>query len=233
MINITPEQIEKLKQRANVSYDEAKQALEKCNGDILDALILLENQNQYQNYNTNNTYNYNQQPQQTYQDQSSQQYNQNYNNFQNGEPNMNYQNNYGYQDQNYQYNYQQQNQQYPNQNYQYNYQYQQPYQKPQSKFSFYCRKAFNYICNLVKLGNKNHFVVTKDNKTYLDLPITIFVILLLAAFYIAIPLLVIGIFFGFKYKFYGPEVGKTAANDKLDKFYSKVDSVINDHDIRQ
>ena len=36
------EKVEMLRQRANVSYEEAKIALEKSNGDVLDAMILLE-----------------------------------------------------------------------------------------------------------------------------------------------------------------------------------------------
>lgn len=39
---ISLEMVEKLRQRANVSYDEAKYALEACGGDILDAMIYLE-----------------------------------------------------------------------------------------------------------------------------------------------------------------------------------------------
>ena len=38
------EMVEKLRQKANVSYEDAKTALEACDWDILDALILLENQ---------------------------------------------------------------------------------------------------------------------------------------------------------------------------------------------
>ena len=38
------EKVEKLRQRADVSYEEAKEALESCDWDILDALILLESQ---------------------------------------------------------------------------------------------------------------------------------------------------------------------------------------------
>lgn len=37
--------IDELKKRANVSYEVAKDALEKCNGDIVEALIYLEKQN--------------------------------------------------------------------------------------------------------------------------------------------------------------------------------------------
>ena len=36
------EQVDKLRERADVSYEEAKSALERCNGDILEAMILLE-----------------------------------------------------------------------------------------------------------------------------------------------------------------------------------------------
>ena len=38
------ETIEKLSKRANVSYDEAKKAYDEANGDVLDAMLLLEEQ---------------------------------------------------------------------------------------------------------------------------------------------------------------------------------------------
>lgn len=38
------EKVEKLRERANVTYEEAKAALDEANGDILDAMIILENQ---------------------------------------------------------------------------------------------------------------------------------------------------------------------------------------------
>jgi hypothetical protein len=39
---VTLEQVEKLREKANISYEEAKAALEKTNGDILEAIINLE-----------------------------------------------------------------------------------------------------------------------------------------------------------------------------------------------
>lgn len=42
MENITLEQIDLLMQRANVSYSEAKEALEQCDGNTLEALLYLE-----------------------------------------------------------------------------------------------------------------------------------------------------------------------------------------------
>ena len=38
------EKVEKLRERANVSYEEAKEALDKANGDLLDAIVYLEKQ---------------------------------------------------------------------------------------------------------------------------------------------------------------------------------------------
>ena len=38
------EQIERLRAKANVSYEEAKQAYEAANGDLLEAVIMLERQ---------------------------------------------------------------------------------------------------------------------------------------------------------------------------------------------
>ena len=39
---VTLEQVEQLRARDEVSYEDAKRALEACDGDLLDALILLE-----------------------------------------------------------------------------------------------------------------------------------------------------------------------------------------------
>lgn len=44
-MNIKLEDIDFLRERANVSYNEAKQALEKSNGDILEAILYLEKEN--------------------------------------------------------------------------------------------------------------------------------------------------------------------------------------------
>lgn len=41
-MNFTLEEIEKLRERTNATYEEAKRALEDSNGDMLDALIYLE-----------------------------------------------------------------------------------------------------------------------------------------------------------------------------------------------
>lgn len=44
-MSVTLEQIDLLRERAKVSYQDAKEALEFCNGNMVDALIYLEKQN--------------------------------------------------------------------------------------------------------------------------------------------------------------------------------------------
>lgn len=39
------DQIDELRRRANVSYEDAKNALEQCSGDLIEALVFLEKQN--------------------------------------------------------------------------------------------------------------------------------------------------------------------------------------------
>lgn len=47
------EQIDLLRKRANINYEEAKKILEKCNGDIVEALIYLENNKKIKKKNKN------------------------------------------------------------------------------------------------------------------------------------------------------------------------------------
>jgi len=45
MEEITLEKVDKVKERMDVSYEEAKDALQKCNGDVLEAIIFIEKNN--------------------------------------------------------------------------------------------------------------------------------------------------------------------------------------------
>jgi hypothetical protein len=50
-MSINLEQIDALRERANVSYEDAKEALERCNYDIVEALVYLEKQNKLNSQN--------------------------------------------------------------------------------------------------------------------------------------------------------------------------------------
>lgn len=55
-MSVNLEQIDELRKRANVSYEVAKDALEKCNGDMVEALIYLERQNRVKPDRTTSTF---------------------------------------------------------------------------------------------------------------------------------------------------------------------------------
>lgn len=56
-MNVNLEQIDALRQRANVSYEEAKAALEACGGDMVEALVYLERNNKVRkDYRPNGEY---------------------------------------------------------------------------------------------------------------------------------------------------------------------------------
>ena len=52
-MDITLEKVDLVRERTGVSYAEAKQALEEVNGDVLNAIILIEEKSKYNNVNEN------------------------------------------------------------------------------------------------------------------------------------------------------------------------------------
>jgi preprotein translocase subunit SecF len=71
--------------------------------------------------------------------------------------------------------------------------------------------------DLLHKGNTNRFDVVKDKKVVMMIPMTLFVILILFAFWFMLPLLVIGLFFGYGYRFSGADLEKTNVNEAVDK----------------
>ena len=67
------------------------------------------------------------------------------------------------------------------------------------------------------LGRRNHFVVRKGDETILEMPVLALALLLIFAFWVCLPLLVIGLFAGFHYSFSGAELGRDSVNNAMDK----------------
>lgn len=141
------EMVEKLRERANVSYEEAKEALENSNWDLLDAMIYLEKKGKTEapkreSFTTNGiipTVEYTQKEKD--------------NSF---EDNM-------------------------------------------KRFGHWCAKVFDK-------GNRNQFSVQKKGSELFAIPITLLVVLLIFAFWVVLPLMIVGLFFDFRYHFVGPDV---------------------------
>jgi hypothetical protein len=84
---------------------------------------------------------------------------------------------------------------------------------------------------MIHKGNINHFEVVKDDGCIITLPVTVLVLLLLFAFWVIIPLLILGLFFGYRYRFSGPDLDQTEVNEAMEKVSQAtvraVDSVVN------
>ena len=79
------------------------------------------------------------------------------------------------------------------------------------------RNLGDLVRSVFNLGNRNRFEVRKGEEMILELPVTALVLLLIFAFWVCIPLLVIGLFAGFRYSFSGAELGRESVNHAMDK----------------
>lgn len=174
---ITLEQVEELRRRANISYDEAKSALEETDGDILEAIINLENQNRIKPpkgggfYSTKNTH-------------------------QNTANNQYDDNSKGANE-----------------------------EKNGTTFAEILRKFLRWCGKIIERGNRNFIQIIKDGNKIMTLPVTILVLLLVFAFWITIPLAIVGLFFGYKYRFSGPDLGKENINNAMDSVSNMADNL--------
>ena len=79
------------------------------------------------------------------------------------------------------------------------------------------RNLGDLVRSVFNLGNRNRFEVRKGEEMILELPVTALVLLLIFAFWVCIPLLVIGLFMGYRYAFSGDELGRESVNKAMDK----------------
>ena len=73
------------------------------------------------------------------------------------------------------------------------------------------------IRDLFNMGNRNRFEVRKGEEMVLELPVTVLVLLLIFAFWVCVPLLVVGLFAGCRYTFSGAELGRENVNSAMNK----------------
>lgn len=158
---ITIEQVEKLKKYTGVSYAQAKEALEQTDGDILEAVILLEKQQKIQPQGEKTVVETKAEEKKDFERSEKKS--------KDSEPNETF------------------------------------------------RDLGRFLKDLLHKGNTNRFDVIKDKKVVMMIPMTLFVLLILFAFWFMLPLLVIGLFFGYGYRFSGADLEKTNVNEAVDK----------------
>jgi len=166
---VTLQQVEELRRYADITFNEAKEALEETNGDILEAIINLEKKGRIEPPKGGGYYS-TKDAGETGEQKSS--------DAKAGAEST---------------------------------------QKTSSSFSDLINRFTTFIGKLFHKGNRNIFEVSKNGQSTMKLPVTVLVILLLFTFWITVPLMIIGLFFGYKYSFSGPELGKEEVNRTMDQ----------------
>jgi len=84
------------------------------------------------------------------------------------------------------------------------------------------------VKRLFDVGNRNRFEVRRKDseELVLDMPTTAMVLLLIFAFWVCVPLLVIGLFAGFRYSFSGAELGRQGINNAMERAGEAADRVM-------
>lgn len=160
------EQVEKLCAMANISYQEAKAALDAANGDLLEAIIYLEKQGKVQAPAGGGYY-------------SSEK---------NSDAGAGTDKEY----------------------------YREKHDNcHQGKFLTFLKTIGEFCLKMIRIGNRNTFEVFKKNETKASFPVTVLAVLLLFAFWVTVPLIIIGLFFGLRYRFIGPDFSCTTVNDAM------------------
>ena len=166
------EKVERLRERATVSYEEAKQALEACQWDLLDAMVYLERQGKVEAP-----------------EQSS-----------------------------------------------YTTQYEEPKKleeavsntEKEGGAGAVLNRFIDWCKRILKKGNENSFVVERQGKRVVSMPVTLLVMIAILAFWIIFWVLLIGLFFGCRYSFEGPASMTVDMNKAMDSAANAADTIKNE-----
>lgn len=167
------ERVEKIREKTGVSYEEAKAALDAAGGDVLDAIVYLENQGKIrrpekQVYTTK--------PEQETSIELKEAAK-------------------AYEDENHE------------------------------TFGDIVKKFLKWCGRMIKKGCENFFIVSKHHEEIMSVPVIVLALLLLFAFWIVLPLLVVGLFCGFRYSFRGNITKSVDVNKACDKAAEACESV--------
>lgn len=174
------EKVEKIREKTGVSYEEAKNALEACEYDMLDALVYLEKLGKI---DSNNVASYS-----TTQIVESNEFTKAQEDYENSCKETSF----------------------------------------GEAFSIIFSKVFKAFEKAVKKGCETTFFVKKKEKVVLRVPVIVLVLLTLFAFWIIVPLLIVGMFCDCKYSFEGFETTKFDINEICEKASDSCESLKND-----
>lgn len=161
------EMVERLREKAGLSYEEARTVLEQNNWDMLDALVALEKQGKVQgnaHYSTKND---------AHADTGAK-----------------------------------------------------AKQPEGESFSDMMKRFGRWLKRMFRASVENQLcMLSHEGKQILSIPVLLFAALLILAFWVVLPLMIVSLFFGCRYLFRGPELGKSSVNEVVGKATDVADSI--------
>ena len=87
---------------------------------------------------------------------------------------------------------------------------------------------FAWVGKLIKKAWENRFVISKEGKEIGQMPVLVLILLMFGFFWVVIPLLILGLFFDFRYSFKGGSKIEVDLNQFCDKAQSAANDIRND-----
>jgi len=84
-------------------------------------------------------------------------------------------------------------------------------------FKEFWRSAWRFFVRLLTISCENHLEVSRNDSVVISMPVLAFILLLVCIFWVIVPLMIVSLFFSFKYRFRGRELGTDSINGALDK----------------
>lgn len=88
------------------------------------------------------------------------------------------------------------------------------------------RELWDAMVNLLRHAVANQFEIWRKGTIMSSMPVIILVALVIVAFWITVPLLIVGLFLGCRYRFSGPDLDKDKINDMMGNVTDKVGGMV-------
>lgn len=93
-------------------------------------------------------------------------------------------------------------------------------------FSDIMKRFWNWIRRVLQASVHNQLcMLDKNGQQVLAIPVILFVLLILFAFWVILPLMIVSLFFGCRYLFRGPDLGKESVNKVVGKATDVADTI--------
>lgn len=80
--------------------------------------------------------------------------------------------------------------------------------------------------DLLRRSVTNQFEIWRSDRLITSMPVLVLLFLAVFFFWLTLPLLIVALFFGFRYRFRGPDLGKDAVNKVMEGVSTTVDGMV-------